>query len=112
MLCRFIEKLYKKTLYVRHDDDGSVFYFDSSDFEGLKKEPHPLKNRRGEHLSGYFYYYDGYKPDALVIFEHGMGTGHRAYMREIERIAREGYLVYSYDHTGCTESGGEHIGCF
>lgn len=112
MFSNIIANIYKKTLYVRHDDDGSVFYFDACDFEGLHKDAFPLKNRRGEKLSGYFYYYDGYKEDSLVIFEHGMGIGHRAYMREIERIAKEGYLVYSYDHTGCSESGGEHIGGF
>ena len=27
-------------------------------------------------------------------------------MREIERLAKAGFLVYSYDHTGCMRSGG------
>jgi pimeloyl-ACP methyl ester carboxylesterase len=41
-----------------------------------------------------------------------MGNGHRAYMREIETLCKAGFLVYSYDHTGCMASGGEHIGGF
>jgi alpha-beta hydrolase superfamily lysophospholipase len=47
-----------------------------------------------------------------VVFDHGMGNGHRAYMREIETLCRMGFLVYSYDHTGCMASGGAHIGGF
>ena len=48
----------------------------------------------------------------LVLFEHGMGSGHRGYMREIEMLAKHGYLVFAYDHTGCMESGGETTGGF
>jgi pimeloyl-ACP methyl ester carboxylesterase len=33
-------------------------------------------------------------------------------MKEIERLAHAGYLVFAYDHTGCMESGGEHINGF
>ncbi len=109
MLGKIITNIYSKTLFSRHDDDGSVFYFSHTDFPGLKREPYYINNQKGEKLTGYFYMYDGYKEDSLVIFEHGMGAGHRGYMREIERIAKEGYLVFAYDHTGCTESEGEHI---
>ncbi len=109
MLGKLLSGIYKKTLFSRHDDDGSVFYFSYTDFPGLKREPYSINNQKGERLTGYFYSYDGCKTDSLVVFEHGMGAGHRAYMREIERIAKEGYLVYAYDHTGCTESEGENI---
>jgi len=34
------------------------------------------------------------------------------HMKEIERIARHGYQVFAYDHTGCMESGGETTGGF
>jgi pimeloyl-ACP methyl ester carboxylesterase len=33
-------------------------------------------------------------------------------MREIERLAKAGFLVYSYDHTGCMRSGGENTNGF
>ena len=109
---RQIEKIYKSTLFCRRDDDGALFYFKTEDFPGLKRTPHSFKTKKGHTLQGYFYHYrdfSEYDKDRLVIFEHGMGVGHRAYMREIEMLARHGYLVYSYDHTGCTESEGEHI---
>ena len=63
-------------------------------------------------MSGYVYSYPSPKENALVIFDHGMGSGHRAYMKEIEKLAAHGYKVISYDHTGCGESGGDGIGGF
>ena len=109
MLPRFIEKTYKATLFSRHDDDGSCFYFSVSDFPGLCRREFSVKNQNGHLMRGYFYYYDGARDDSLVVFEHGMGVGHRAYMREINTLCSKGYPVYSYDHTGCTESEGENI---
>lgn len=97
------------TLFSRHDPDGSVFYFAAEDFEGLRRIPYSFKNKRGDTLNGAFYSYGNPDSDKLIIFEHGMGAGHRAYLREIEMLCRRGVLVFSYDHTGCASSGGEHI---
>ena len=104
-----LEKMYRNTLFVRHDDDGTLFYFSAADFPGLKKEPYSFTAKAGHRLNGYFYSYDNAIEDRIVVFDHGMGAGHRAYLKEIEMLARHGYLVYSYDHTGCTESEGESI---
>ena len=103
-----LEERYKSKVVRRIDDTGILFYFKPSDFDGLITEDFSFKTQKGYTLRGHFYHYGNPKPDRLIVFEHGMGVGHRAYYREIERIAREGYLVYSYDHTGCTESEGEH----
>lgn len=107
-----IEKIYRKATFCRRDDDGSLFYFSPEDFEGLKRTPYEFKTKKGHTLRGYFYHYgeySSYGKERLIVFDHGIGVGHRAYMKEIEMLARHGYLVYSYDHTGCTESDGEHI---
>ena len=40
------------------------------------------------------------------MFDHGFGGGHRAYMKEIEKLCKHGYTVFAYDHTGCMESEG------
>ncbi|MBR2650356.1 MAG: alpha/beta fold hydrolase [Clostridia bacterium] len=101
---------YKKTAYTRCDDTGCVFYFDATDFEGLKKEPFSFTAAAGHRLSGYVYSYEGASRDRIVVFDHGFGGGHRAYMKEIELLCREGYRVLAYDHTGCMESGGENTG--
>ena len=106
---RLVEKLYKKAVFSRHDKDDAVFYFTADDFPGLKASPYHFKNQLGDTLSGAFYCYEGYNPDKLVIFDHGMGMGHYAYMKEIEMLCRAGFRVFSYDHTGCTLSEGKGI---
>ena len=101
---------YKKTACTRCDDTGCVFYFDASDFPGLKKAPYSFTATAGHTLRGYIYSYDGADEKRIIVFDHGFGGGHRAYMKEIELLCREGYRVLSYDHTGCMESGGENTG--
>lgn len=102
---------YKKQVFVRCDDNGSVFYFSAKDFKGLHSTPYVFASSTGDKLSGYFYHYD--EPvieNRLVVFDHGFGGGHRSYMREIEMLCKRGYLVFAYDHSGCMESGGENSG--
>lgn len=102
-----IEKIYRSNMFVRHDNANGVFYFGVSDFPGLQAHPYDFKAKAGHDLKGFFYHYDNPIPGRLVVFDHGLGNGHRAYMREIERLAKAGFLIYSYDHTGCMSSGGE-----
>ncbi len=105
-----ILKIYKGMAYTRYDGDGTAYYFSSEDFPSLNKEPFAFTASAGHNLQGYFYCYDGYRNDRLVVFEHGMGGGHRSYMKEIEMLCRRGFRVFAYDHTGCMESGGENTG--
>lgn len=107
-----IEKMYRSNLFVRNDNPNGIFYFSATDFPGLEAKTYDFKSQMGHDLKGFFYYYTSPIPGRLVVFDHGMGNGHRAYMREIERLARAGYLVYSYDHTGCMASGGESTNGF
>ena len=107
-----IEKMYRSNLFVRNDNPNGIFYFGPEDFPGLQAHPYEFTAKAGHTLKGYFYHYPDPVPGRLIVFDHGMGNGHRAYMREIERLAREGFLVFSYDHTGCMESGGEHTNGF
>ena len=112
MIYKFIRKLLDAMLYNRADDQGILYYFSEKDFPGLIKEDYTFPSRDGHTLVGGFYYYEGYKPDRLIIFDHGMGSGHNGYMKEIEMLCRKGYRVFSYDHTGCMKSGGETTGGF
>ena len=99
---------YKAMAFSRCDDDGTAFYFSSDDFPGLNKKAYSFKSSMGHNLQGYFYSYEKTVEGRIVVFDHGMGGGHRSYMREIEKLCRHGFLVFSYDHTGCMESGGEN----
>lgn len=104
---KYIVNMFKKQMYTRCDDNGTAYYFSADDFEGLNRESFVFKANAGHNLQGYFYWYENPVENRLVIFEHGMGGGHRSYMREIETIAKKRYMVFAYDHTGCMESGGE-----
>ena len=104
-----IEKMYRSNLFLRNDNTNGMFYFGPEDFPGLQAHPYDFSSKAGHMLKGYFYYYENPNPGRLIVFDHGMGNGHRAYMREIETLCRAGFLVFSYDHTGCMRSGG--TGC-
>ena len=108
----FMEKQYRSNLFIRNDNTYGVFYFTAADFPGLQARAYDFKSQMGHDLKGWFYYYANPIPGRLVVFDHGMGNGHLAYMREIERLAKAGFLVYSYDHTGCMASGGESTNGF
>ncbi|MBO4409884.1 MAG: alpha/beta fold hydrolase [Spirochaetales bacterium] len=102
--------IYRKSFVRRYDDDGIIHYFSYRDFEGLQARPVSFRTPQDTVLRGYLYSYEPVaKPEQLVVVCHGMGGGHRSYMREIELICRQGYQVLSYDVTGCWESEGKDI---
>ena len=102
-----IVELFKGMMHKRCDDTETVFYFSPEDFSGLRAEPYSFKASAGHTLQGYVYGYENSIPGRLIVFDHGFGGGHRAYMKEIETLCRHGYTVFAYDHTGCMESGGD-----
>ena len=102
-----VVNMFKGMMYHRCDDTETVFYYTPEMFDGLKADPFEFFARAGHTLKGNFYRYDNAKAGRLVVFDHGFGGGHLAYMKEIERLARAGYTVFAYDHTGCMASGGE-----
>ena len=108
----FMEKQYRSNLFIRNDNPNGIFYFTAADFPGLNTHAYAFKSQMGHDLQGWFYHYENPIPGRLVVFDHGMGNGHLAYMREIEMLAKAGFLVYSYDHTGCMTSGGESTNGF
>lgn len=98
---------YRKSAFSRADGDPLAYYFSHTDFEGLRCEAYPFPSRHGHTLAGKLYSYENPREGRLVVFDHGIGAGHRSYLREIEMLCRHGYRVLAYDHTGCMESGGE-----
>ena len=104
---KFVLNMYKGMICSRCDDTETVFYFSKENFPSLEAEPFDFPSSMGHTLKGNFYRYENAKEGRLVVFDHGFGGGHLAYMKEIELLARRGYIVFAYDHTGCMASGGE-----
>ncbi|MBQ7595419.1 MAG: alpha/beta fold hydrolase [Clostridia bacterium] len=105
-----VNRFYKNNLVHRYDDDGYIRYFCAADFPGLQAEG--ISFYSGENkLKGYIYSYEGCSREELIVFCHGLGGGHRSYMREIELLCKNGYPVLAYDNTGCFESEGDSIIC-
>lgn len=98
---------YKGMMHTRCDDTETVFYYSAADFTGLSSEAYAFKSSMGHTLQGYLYSYENPIENRLIVFDHGFGGGHRAYMKEIEKLCAHGYRVFAYDHTGCMESGGK-----
>ena len=103
-----IKKSFNKFL-TRFDELPYLQYFRYTDFPSLKAKPYTFKSQENT-LKGYFYSYDDYDKDIIVILCHGISGGHSAYLHEIETIAKAGFLVLGYDNTGCIESEGKNIG--
>lgn len=108
---KFID-IFRKKFLVRSDYNKAVHYFTHHDFPRLNARLYSFLGNRGQRLVGSFYYYGDMDMTRVIIFEHGMGSGHLAYMKEIESLARHGYTVLSYDHTGSGNSEGENICSF
>ena len=89
-----VSAIYKKAFVKRYDDDGIIHYFSHRDFEGLNAKPVSFRTPQNLLIRGYLYSYAPVsRPAELVVFCHGMGGGHRSYMREIEVICKRGYEV-------------------
>jgi uncharacterized protein len=100
----------KVAFHRRYNNHPSLTYFTAADFPNLEADEVEFLSRRGHKLRGAFYYYDsseGY--EGVIVFPHGIGAGHHAYMHLIEQFTRQGYIVFSYDNTGCQLSEGSSI---
>lgn len=102
-----ILSMYRGMMYTRCDDTETAFYFSADDFRGLTAEEYRFSSSLGHTLQGYLYAYENARTDRLIVFDHGFGGGHRAYMKEIELLCKRGFRVLAYDHTGCMQSGGD-----
>lgn len=105
-----VSYLYKTKWVTRQDKEIGVPYYRTSDFNGLKEESFSFVNSRGLKIHYYYFYYDNYKEDKIVLFLHGLAPGHAAYFAEINALAKLGYKVLTLDYTGCGDSEGKYLG--
>ena len=103
----FIANKYRKQLLRRYDKDGYTPYLSAADFPGLTVDAGTFVNSVGATVAYFRYRYENYDPAKLVVFCHGLGPGHTAYIAEIEYLCRNGLQVLTLDYTGCDRSGGD-----
>lgn len=106
----YISKQYIKNYVCRYNKEVGVPYYSYLDFKGLHQDKGTFVNSKKVDIHYFFYYYDNYKKDKIILFCHGLGPGHTAYLAEIEALAKHGYRVLTLDFTGCDASGGEYLG--
>ena len=97
----------------RCESNPNLTYFTADDFDGLTAKPVEFPSNKGQILRGNLYSHPDAAPyKALLIFVHGMGGGHLSYTTEINTLAKNGFLVLSYDQTGTCSSDGKKLGGF
>ena len=106
----FIAKQYIKNFVGRYDKEVGMPYYSYADFPSLKQEIGVFINSKGVEIHYFYYYYPNYHQDKIILFCHGLGPGHTAYLAEIENLARCGYQILTLDYTGCDSSKGKYLG--
>lgn len=102
----FITKRYLKDFVCRYDKVVGIPYHQVSDFKGLKEEVYSFINSKGIEINYFYYYFDNYQEDKILLFLPGIGPGHVSYLKEIATFAERGYKVLTLDYTGCGYSKG------
>ena len=105
-----VSYVYKKQFVCRYDKEVGFPYYSYSDFKGLKQEAYTFINSKGIEIHYFYFYYDNYQDDKVVLFLHGLAPGHAAYFAEIDALARRGFKVLTLDYTGCGDSRGKILG--
>ena len=110
ILDRILLSALKKAMAFRCDGQPQLSYFWPEEY-GVSSTPFSFRSGKWT-LRGNRYFVPSMSPKALVVFFHGIGAGANAYMQEICALAKQGYLVYAYDNTGCMTSEGQTVGFF
>ena len=104
-----ISRIYVKSFVCRYDREVGIPYYKYTDFPGLKEEQGSFINTQGVEIHYFYYYYDGYRQDKVLLFLNGIGCGHISYFAEIEYFAKRGYKVLTLDYRGCGDSKGDNL---
>ena len=110
LLILFVSLILRLAFYRRFDPHPKLKYFTVDDFPGVDMDPVEFRHPRGYHLRGGIYYYDRIpRKKEVIIFSHGIGSGHQGYTHLLMAFVRQGYIVFAYDHSGCALSEGKAI---
>ncbi|MBD5391140.1 alpha/beta hydrolase [bacterium] len=108
ILCFFFAfTIHRKIFGKRWEPNGITKYYEASSYEGLEVLSLEIPTQGGM-LRGNIYRYSSCNK-GILVFSHGMWGSHKAYIQEIELLAREGYQVIGFDYYGTELSDGRNI---
>lgn len=92
----------------RWEPDGIIRYYTKEEYENFNALAVKFLHK-GRYLHGFLYSYplDAYQ--GIVVFSHGMWGSHKAYLQEIEALAKAGFQVLGFDNYGTELSSGKNI---
>ena len=103
-----IRTLYNKPFGGRMDSKENIYDYVKNQRPDFDRKEVSFLSNKGQQLTGYFYP-PCRQAKGLVIFAHGMGCGHEAYLAEISYLVAHDYLVFTYDGTGVQSSTGKNM---
>lgn|SRR5574344_895566 len=111
LICAVLSLVFKRPFHRRYDGLPTLDYYHEDTYPDLSAKPFSFYSGKWL-LRGFKYQIKGMKPQGIIVFFHGIGTGHFAYIVEIRTLAKMGYLVYAYDNTACGISEGPYLDSF
>lgn len=108
LLCILSALIYHQSFGKRWEPDGIVKYYGLEDYPDLLNENVEIPTEKGK-LRGKLYFYSQEKYKGILVFSHGMWGSHRAYLQEMEILARNGFKVLGIDAYGTELSDGKNI---
>lgn len=103
---------YLNYFITRYDLNPLNKYLLPENLNGLKITKFSFLNDHDNNLEGRIYEYQNTHQNKLIVFVHGLTSGHISYMNEINELCKRGYKVLTYDMTGVNLSEGESIKAF
>lgn len=104
----FAKLIHRRIFGQRFEPDGIVKYYALEDYPNLKEEKVEITTKKG-FLRGRLYFYQREEYKGILVFSHGMWGSHKAYLQEMEALARNGYKVLGIDAYGTELSDGKNI---
>lgn len=108
LLCILSAIIHHQSFGKRWEPDGIVKYYDLEEYPNLSAENIEIPTKKGK-LRGKLYFYSQEKYEGILVFSHGMWGSHRAYLQEMEILARNGFKVLGIDAYGTELSDGKNI---
>ncbi len=107
----FVYFLVAKAIQKRSDKNPLLEYYTSIDYPTLKATPLSFKSKEGVNLNGFHYApFESGDSEYLLLFFHGIGSGHEAYTTLINDLVTELKTpLIAFDYTGCDLSEGSKI---